>query len=174
MQIFAPYPSFIDISNCLDPKRLNKQKIEIWQILKCLEIGPYQCKVCKRYIDDDFEIKKTCLNDKDCIEIKTPWYNHPATQAVKNYELFFIDYALEIADSCLKLGYKDTLIPKIQAFKEIFKGEYKKPWYWGDNRFHDSHKSNLLRKNKEYYGKFNWKVAENLEYWWPNKHLDFS
>lgn len=139
MQIFSPYRSFIDISNCLDKRRLNKQKIEIYQILNCISLG-----------------------DK-----AKGWKNHPAVKMAHGYELFFIDYALEIADSCLRIGYKDTLIPKIKVFREIFKGEYKKPFYWGNEKFHSSHRSNLLRKDPIYYGKFGWKEDNTQEYFWP-------
>ncbi len=161
----------IDISNCLDSRRLNKQKIEIFQILNCLCIGKYQHR--ETIIHEWKPCDNETYNNSPKINVrKTPWYNHPATQAVKNYELFFIDYALEIADSCLRLGYKDTLIPKIKAFKEIFSGEYKKPWYWGNEKFHSSHRAALLFKNFEYYSKFGWGEIPIMNYWWPSKHLD--
>jgi hypothetical protein len=143
IQVFSPYPSFIDISNCLDKRRLFKQKVEIYQIFNCIALG-----------------------DK-----AKGWKNHPAVSMVRGYELFFIDYGLEIANSCSQLGYKDTLIPKIKAFKDVFQGEYKKPWYWGNEKFHLSHKSNLIRKFPEHYRKFWPDVPDNLPYFWPTKNL---
>ena len=41
------------------------------------------------------------------------------------------------------------------------------PWWMGDPRLHDSHKSNLLRKYPEYYRQFGWDVPEDLPYFWP-------
>ena len=35
--------------------------------------------------------------------------------------------------------------------------------------FHNSHRSNLLRKDPIYYGKYNWGVPNNLPYIWGNK-----
>lgn len=142
MQVFSPFTSFTDIANCLDKKRLNKQKVEIYQIFNCIALGN---------------------NAKG-------WKNHPAISMVRGYELFFIDYALEIANSCLSLGYKDTLIPKIKAFREIFKGEYKTPWYWGNETFHASHRAALLYKNFNYYSAFGWKESPIQKYWWPSKN----
>ena len=40
------------------------------------------------------------------------------------------------------------------------------PWI-GDEAFHASHRSNLLRKDPEYYGKFGWFEPDNLPYIWP-------
>jgi hypothetical protein len=140
MQIFSPYSDFNDISNCLDKKRLNKQKVEIYQILNCISMGD---------------------NAKG-------WKNHPAVKMARGYELFFIDYALKIAEKCLEIGYKDTLIPKIKKFEDIFKGNYKTPWYWGREEFHNSHKSNLLKKNPLHYRPiFGNDIPDDLPYFWP-------
>jgi hypothetical protein len=43
----------------------------------------------------------------------------------------------------------------------------KMPHWIGDKGFHLSHQSNLLRKNKEYYGKFFFGIPNNLPYVWP-------
>jgi len=42
------------------------------------------------------------------------------------------------------------------------------PWL-GNRRFHNSHKSNLLRKDSEYYGQFGWNVPDDLPYVWPTQ-----
>lgn len=90
MQIFSPYPDFGKIAQCLDAKRLNKQKVEIYQILKVLA-GQ-----------------------------SNGWKNHPAVLMAKGYEAFFIEYGLTIANQCVKNGWNDTLIPKISEFKKLF------------------------------------------------------
>ncbi len=43
------------------------------------------------------------------------------------------------------------------------------PIWFGSKDFHNSHKSNLLRKDPEFYGKYNWNVLNNLPYLWPVK-----
>jgi hypothetical protein len=42
-----------------------------------------------------------------------------------------------------------------------------KPNWIGDEKFHASHRSNLLRKDKEFYGKFGWAEPDDLPYFWP-------
>jgi hypothetical protein len=41
------------------------------------------------------------------------------------------------------------------------------PSWLGDPQFHAAHRSNLLRKDPEYYGKFGWTEPDDLEYPWP-------
>jgi hypothetical protein len=43
---------------------------------------------------------------------------------------------------------------------------FKIPIWFGDKKFHDSHKSNLLRKNPIHYSKYKWNVPDNLPYVW--------
>jgi len=50
---------------------------------------------------------------------------------------------------------------------EIIEGKILFPKWFGKKEFHDSHKSNLLRKDKEFYSKFGWKEKDNLDYVWP-------
>lgn len=164
MQIFSPYSDFTQIADCLDAKRLNKQKVEIYQILNCLSIGPFQKPNGDKWISLSVEQYQPF----DSFHRKTPWYNHPAVKLAKNYEMFFIEYGLTIANKCLEKGWKDTLIPKISSFKEIFKNNDKVPFYWGDEKYHLSHKSKLIFKNPEHYRPiFGFDLPSDLEYYWP-------
>ena len=65
-------------------------------------------------------------------------------------------------------GYKDTCLAKTYelvcdaAFSSVVP-----PWL-GDEDFHRSHQSNLIRKNPEHYRPiFGDDVPDNLEYVWP-------
>ncbi len=89
------------------------------------------------------------------------WRNHPAVLMWKGNV------------NSLKLYYNTCLFEWISRgfvnnmkFENI-KGKIKEPSWIGKKKFHDSHKSNLLRKDKEHYGKFGWKVDDCLEYVWP-------
>lgn len=42
------------------------------------------------------------------------------------------------------------------------------PAWFGNQAFHDSHKSNLLRKSPLWYSQFNWNVPNDLDYIWPS------
>ncbi len=39
-------------------------------------------------------------------------------------------------------------------------------WTW-DKKLHASHRSNLLRKDPEFYGRHGWKEGPDLPYYWP-------
>lgn len=59
-------------------------------------------------------------------------------------------------------GYKNNM-PLLEI------GNVVMPSWLGDEDFHASHRSNLLRKNFEYYSQFGWKEENNLPYIWPTK-----
>lgn len=140
MQTFLPYSSFKKTAKCLDNKRLGKQRVEAMQILKVLT-GETEA-----------------------------WKNHPAVKMWKGYESALAYYALWIVQEWKNRGYKDTCEEKIINIALRFGiNDDVLPPFIGDEKFHKSHKSNLLRKNPEHYGQFNWKVSTDLPYVWPVK-----
>ena len=62
-------------------------------------------------------------------------------------------------------GYKNTM--KIVEVGDLEDDDYP-PWF-GNEKVHASHRSNLLRKDSEFYGKYNWKESPDLPYFWPVK-----
>ncbi len=85
-------------------------------------------------------------------------------------ERVLADYAITCIEEWKKRGYKDTCLDKILKLKEMFPPESnKKPWWLGDEKFHLSHASNLLRKNPQYYSQFFGNIPNNLPYLWPTK-----
>ncbi len=169
-------PSFEESAKCLDNKRLGKQRVECLQILNILKTGPYQCKVCKfnwDYCECSYGNRRI---DKNFI--KTPWYNHPAVQMWKGYEWALFDYACAICLEWRGRGYKDTIYDKLDLVMTFEKPQdltiitrkenNTTPWL-GNNNFHLSHKSNLIRKFPEHYKKFWPDVPNDLPYWWPTK-----
>ena len=105
------------------------------------------------------------------------WLNHPAVKMWRGYEANLVDYGLEICQEWGKRGFADSCYDKIASFNALFVKKSEPP-FLGCQRFHDSHKSNLLRKNSHYYGQFTWHVSKNLPYFWPVASyltsLDFS
>lgn len=140
MQTFLPLSSFYQSASCLDYRRLGKQRVECKQILFALQ-------------------GKT-----------KGWVNHPATKMWKGYEGSLILYATIICEEWLRRGYKDN---QLKFFLEEYgkiEDSYNKfifPHWFGDDEFHASHRSNLLRKDKEFYSKFGWPEEDGLEYIWP-------
>ena len=96
------------------------------------------------------------------------WVNHPATKMWADYKQALILYGMTICKAWRARGYKDK---QLEWFSERLEGlEIMKfpPWLFNEE-FHASHRSNLLRKDPEYYGKFGWKETPDLPYIWPVK-----
>lgn len=132
MQTFLPYPHFRKSLECLDTKRLGKQRVEAMQLLQALERG------------------------------SGAWYNHPATKMWKGYEEALTKYHNRCIEIWIERGYKNTMQLRTEAG-----GVIPYPTWFGDDAFHASHRSNLLRKNPEWYSQFGWNEPNNLEYVWP-------
>ena len=142
MNTFLPYSDYSKTASCLDRQRLGKQRVECVQILKALLYG----------------------NSK--------WINHPAVRMWKGYEYELLKYSFAICDEWRSRGYADTCKLKMSrligdAVISGFKLQNCKPPWLGDEALHSSHRSNLLRKNSDYYGKFDWSEIPGAEYVWP-------
>lgn len=131
MQTFLPYSSFIKSAQCLDYRRLGKQRVEAYQIYRTL-------------IGDTLG-----------------WRNHPAVKMWEGYKNVLAMYHNEIVNEWVKRGFKNNM-----KFLEV-KDLQTPPTWLGNKKFHASHRSNLLRKNEEYYRKFGWNEPTNLPYIWP-------
>jgi len=146
MQTFLPYADFQKSAKCLDYRRLGKQRVEAKQIINLLE--QYD-------------------NGKDIS--KLGWGNHPAVNMWKGHTYLLMAYYNEILDEWIRRGYKNNMKHYEIPILDDWLGSnvtYEQPSWRFRKDFHDSHKSNLLRKDKEYYGKFNWGVPDNLPYVW--------
>lgn len=136
MQTFLPYSSYEKSAERLDNKRLNKQVLECYQILKAL----------------NGETKG--------------WVNHPATLMWKGFEQSLVSYAIVCCNEYTKrFGKKSGLLEKIEAYKSDQPNV--KPWWVGLESFHQSHRSNLYRKNSEYYHNFKDDYDKVQAYCWP-------
>lgn len=133
MQTFLPYPDFKQSLECLDTKRLGKQRLEARQILISLEKG-----------------------------IGAPWYNHPAVRMWKGYENALRCYHNTAILAWVERGYRNTM-----ELYSLLSSEVELPEWLGNLDFHASHRSNLLRKNPSWYGKFKWEESSNMGYVWP-------
>lgn len=144
MQTFLAYPDFIKSAQCLDDKRLGKQRVECLQILKALTIPDYG------------------------------WKNHPVVKMWKGYEWTLAQYGIEICKEWIKRGFKDTTLSKICEIQTScsplhnVKFEIYVPDWFGNESFHLSHQSNLLRKDYAHYSKYFPNVSDGLPYQWYN------
>ena len=79
---------------------------------------------------------------------------------------------MAIIDEWIYRGYKDTCRDRIITIWQSYvvsnwNGINTHAHWLGNDIFHASHRSNLLRKMPEYYSEFGWKEPDNLPYYWP-------
>lgn len=96
------------------------------------------------------------------------WSNHPAALMWKGYEPALVIYGLTVCNEWVSRGYEDTCHDKILSFITQTHAPVKSPPWLGNKHFHDSHKSNLMRKYPEYYSAY-FDITPDLEYVWPVK-----
>ena len=89
------------------------------------------------------------------------WRNHPAVKMWKGHVNALKLYFNEAVKEWTSRGYQNNM--KL----ETIRGKIVFPKWFGNRKFHSSHKGNLLRKYKQHYSQFNWKESPNLEYVWP-------
>lgn len=141
----------------LDYRRLGKQRVEAMQLLKSLH---YDNELSSDQIRVD-NIVFQSLEDGS----RKPylgWRNHPARKMWDGYEGALAIYHDLSIIAWKRRGYKNTM-----PFLSV-KGDHQLPPWFGRQDFHDSHKSNLLRKDPDWYGDFGWGVPDDLEYIWPS------
>ena len=92
------------------------------------------------------------------------WENHPATKMWRGYETALGQYKNAMVSEWVARGFQNTMA------WETTLDTFDMPWWWGDEAFHQSHQSNLLRKDPAFYAQFGWKVPPTLPYVWPSKN----
>jgi hypothetical protein len=149
MQTFLPYKDFTKSANVLDSKRLNKQILEGYQILKV-------------------------LNSDDP---RAAWRNHPAVKMWRGSETHLYDYVLSMANVATLRGIKtDKNLENIETLRKATLQNWgtKKP-FWIKNksivdRLTESHRANLYRKDPEFYFEFKDNQAnpccDKCQYFW--------
>lgn len=96
------------------------------------------------------------------------WSNHPATKMWKGYERALILYGSLICIEWKQRGFQDTCFDKLTKYLNIEESIILPSWF-GNESFHASHRSNLLRKDPNYYEQFGWTEPNDLPYFWPTK-----
>lgn len=158
MQTFLPYPNFEASAFVLDNKRLGKQRVEAWQILRTIRAG----------------------------DSAKGWKNHPAVNMWRGHEIALCAYGIAMCNEWIKRGFTDNLKAEfVKAMLEyepvIFVGAgvidiqklYNPSWV-GDERLHLSHQSNLIRKDYEYYKLQFPNAPEGLAYFWVSKEKEYA
>ena len=146
MQTFLPYASFQLSAEVLDNQRLGKQRVEAMQIIKAIT-------------------GQKTLSGKSY----KGWIHHPCSVMWKDYVPSLKHYHNVMIDEWVKRGFKNTMLH--YPDNEISELVIDLPYWFGDKHFHLSHKSNLLRKNYDYYICDSWKhIPSTMPYVWFDKH----
>lgn len=89
------------------------------------------------------------------------WRPHPVVRMWRGHEEALAAYFWTMVEEWTRRGYRSTIVlPRPVAPVAM------PPWL-GDERLHASHRSNLLRKLPEWYGRFGWREGPEQPYWWP-------
>lgn len=137
MQTFFPFELPHKTFEVLDYKRLGKQRVECYQILKTLS------------------------------GVSNGWKNHPAVRMWRGFEPALVDYALSSCEAWAKRGYTDTIADRIfEEFPEFVDGQVIYPVWTRRKDVLDSHKAMLYYKDRVFYEQFE-PFAHITEYVWP-------
>ncbi|HEV7957389.1 MAG TPA: MSMEG_6728 family protein [Marisediminicola sp.] len=146
MQTFLPYADFVESARSLDQARLGKQRVEALQVLRAIVLPAYG------------------------------WQSHPAMQMWRGYVPALTRYALDTVDTWTSLGRADTTRPLIAEFAPEVDGttiaSLPRPTWLGNEELHLSHRSNLVRKDPEFYRPLFPGVPGDLPYLWPGPDAD--
>lgn len=144
MQTFLPYPDFVASAAVLDDRRLGKQRVETYQILRALTWPEYG------------------------------WKNHPATRMWRGFTPALVRYGLDVCDAWEARGRADATRAalltftggRVPEFAGLRAAGQLPPWL-GHQPVHVSHRSALLRKDPEHYRRFFPTEPDDLPYVWP-------
>ncbi|WP_327685867.1 MSMEG_6728 family protein [Streptomyces sp. NBC_00467] len=154
MQTFLPHPAFSESAEALDQRRLGKQRVEALQVLRGLTVPGYG------------------------------WRHHPAVRMWTGYEEALVRYGLEMCRVWTDAGRNDTcavtLVDDFHAVRpdaavrsqEELASEGDLPPWLGNEAFHRSHRSALLRKDPDFYRELFPDVPDDLPYVWPSSDRD--
>jgi hypothetical protein len=145
VQTFLPYASFERSAQVLDQARLGKQRVEVLQVLRALELPDYG------------------------------WANHPAVLMWRGRTPALVVYGLTCVRAWTARGHADSTAPQIAEFapeaagldQEALRRAGLLPSWLGDGALHLSHRSALLRKDPARYRAVFGDVPDDLPYLWP-------
>jgi Pyrimidine dimer DNA glycosylase len=144
VQTFLPYEDFVASAAVLDDRRLGKQRVETYQILRALTWTSYG------------------------------WKNHPAVKMWRGFVPALVRYGLDVCDAWEARGRADATRAALLGFTggrvpdtgQLRRTGQLPPWL-GEEAVHVSHRSALLRKDPAYYRRFFPTEPDDLPYAWP-------
>lgn len=94
------------------------------------------------------------------------WVNHPAVKMWRGHERALAQYGSIVCSEWLRRGYVDNMKERFRRYDVV---TFDRPPWFGNEAFHAAHRSNLLRKDPVWYGRFGWTETADLPYVWPTE-----
>ncbi|WP_200942532.1 MSMEG_6728 family protein [Knoellia sp. Soil729] len=145
MQTFFPYADPRASAAVLDDRRLGKQRVETFQVLRAITWPTYG------------------------------WKNHPAVRMWRGFVPGLVAYGLACVDEWRARGRADSTRASLLEFTggvepdwDTLHDEGRLPPWVGDEALHLSHRSALVRKEPEHYRQHFGDVPDDLPYVWPD------
>ncbi len=88
------------------------------------------------------------------------WAHHPAVRMWRGHEAALAAYMNAVIDEWVRRGYRNSIAKERVS-------RYCSPSWLGDEEFHASHRSLLMRKDPEWYSNYGWLEGPNLPCKWP-------
>ncbi len=148
MQTFLPYPDFVASAQALDDRRLGKQRVEALQVLRALVRPVYG------------------------------WKHHPAVRMWVGHTEALTSYGRVMCVVWTGRGGADTVLDSLTSEAAAaglstvrpqaeLAAAGALPRWLGDDAFHRSHRSALVRKDPAHYGPQFPDADPELPYVWP-------
>ena len=148
MQTFLPYADFERSARVLDQRRLGKQRVEGLQVVRGLTREGYG------------------------------WRHHPAVKMWHGRLEALGRYTLTCCDEWVRRGFGDTVAGSVTAelaeagvvvvrSQPELAADGALPWWLGEEDFHRSHRSALVRKDPDHYREAFGDLPDDLPYVWP-------
>lgn len=145
MQTFLPYPDPRASAAVLDDRRLGKQRVETFQVLRAITWPTYG------------------------------WKHHPVTRMWRGFVPALVAYGIACVDEWAARGHADATRAALLEFTGGVEPDWDElhdrgalpPWV-GDEAFHLSHRSALVQKEPRFYGPLFGVVPPDLPYVWPD------
>ena len=145
MQTFLPYADPRASAACLDDRRLGKQRVETFQVLRAITWPTYG------------------------------WKHHPAVRMWRGFVPALVAYGLACVDEWAARGHADSTRAALLEFTGGTEPDWDElhdtgglpPWV-GDEAFHLSHRSALVGKDPQHYRPLFGDIPDDLPYVWPD------
>jgi hypothetical protein len=149
MQIFHPYASPYKNAKCLDPKRRNKQILELVQLIA---VNTNNYAILKQWKI----IKPITPGVKNRFQLYKSIKNHPNVKKRKGFEIYLMTYLFFLLKEYLRYNEKDHACTKLYGqVKETLRYRIdqikncKPSWFTKESCY--EHQSLLISKKPDYY-----------------------